>query len=183
MPTDEEPQSPGQPQYPGRTRSSSEERERTVATLRAAAEAGYLSLDEADERMAVCYQSQYRDQLAPLLADLPHQGRGLVPPDPAEEAAAQAARRDIWRGLPRHVGGVGVFALVLIGIWALTGGGVFWPAWPLFFLALTVVFRAKHRARRRMWRHYAAHNGFDPADHWERHYWRRYGREDYAARS
>jgi hypothetical protein len=158
MPTDEA--QPPRSGAGGRVRSSTEERERTAAVLRAAAEAGLLTLDEADERMATCYQTQYRDQLAPLLADLPNQGRHLVPPDPAEEANVQQFRRNSLQELGKHASFALFVGTVLVVIWAIAGAGFFWPAWPLGFLALSVIFHAKHRARRYRWREYAAHNGF-----------------------
>jgi hypothetical protein len=171
----------------GRVRSSTAERERTATILRAAAEAGLLSLDEVDERMAACYQSQFRDQLAPLVADLPEHGRGLVPPDPEQQAAEQKARRSALRGLGRHATGVFTVAAVLVGLWALGGAGFFWPAWPLAFLALTLIFHAKRRARWYRWQQYAEHNGF-PAhmgSQWGRHGHRRgpWWDEEYASRS
>ncbi|GAA3386501.1 DUF1707 domain-containing protein [Cryptosporangium minutisporangium] len=146
---------PGRPS-PGRVRSSTAERERTASILRSAAEAGLLTLDEADERMAACYQSQFRDELAPLVADLPDGGRGLIPPDPDEEARERRADRD---HLSRHIAFVTLVGTVLIGIWALAGAGFFWPAWPLGFLALTLVFHAKHRKRRRVWREHLRARG------------------------
>lgn len=162
----EEPRPPhtDPPRASDRLRSSSAERERIATILRAAAEAGLLTLDEVDERLAACYQSQFRDQLPPLVADLPDHGRGLVPPDPEEQAAERRARRSAGNELGGHVAGVLMVSLVLIGIWAISGAGFFWPAWPLGFLALTLLFRAKHRARRYRWQQYAEHNGF-PA-HW-----------------
>ncbi|SHM95762.1 DUF1707 domain-containing protein [Cryptosporangium aurantiacum] len=141
---------------PGRIRSSSAERERIASILRAAAEAGLLTLDEADERMAACYQSQFRDELAPLVADLPNGGRGLIPPDPEEQARERRTDRD---DLLRHFTFVGVVSVVLIGIWAIAGAGFFWPAWPLGFLALTLVFHAKHRKHRRIWREHLREHG------------------------
>jgi len=150
MSADQTPPPPADaPRNTGRIRSSTVERERTASILRAAAEAGLLTLDEADERMAACYQSQFQDELAPLLTDLPHGGRKLIPPDPEEEARDRRADRDSLGG---HIGFVVVVGAVLVGIWAISGAGFFWPAWPLGFLALTLVFHAKHRKRRQAWR-------------------------------
>lgn len=147
-------------QTPPRTRSSTVERERVVSILRAAAEAGLLTLDEADERMAACYQSQYRDELAPLLVDLPDGGRGLIPPDPEEQARERRAGRAVLRA---RVGFTVFLGAVLTTIWAVTGAGFFWPVFPLGFLALSLVFRAKHHEHHQRWRaHLAAGGG--PAD-------------------
>ncbi|MFI5958517.1 DUF1707 domain-containing protein [Cryptosporangium sp. NPDC051539] len=177
------------PPQSGRIRSSSVERERIVSILRAAAEAGLLSLDEADERMAACYASQYRDELAPLVADLPDGGRGLIPPDPEEQARDRRAERDEFG---RHFGFVFVVSAVLVGIWALSGAGIFWPAWPLGFLAFTLLFHAKHRRRRREWRErlrsgavptdfrpYYRHHGHPCGHHGRAHRWA----EEHSSRS
>ncbi|GAA0270828.1 DUF1707 domain-containing protein [Cryptosporangium japonicum] len=152
---------PAEPTPPPRTRSSTVERERIVSILRAAAEAGLLTLDEADERMATCYQSQYRDELAPLVADLPDQGRGLIPPDPEEQARERRAGRAELGG---RVGFIVFLGAILTTIWALTGAGFFWPLFPLGFLALTTVFHVKHRTRREQWRAHLAAAGYGPGD-------------------
>ena len=178
MPADQTP--------PTRTRSSTVERERIASILRAAAEAGLLTLDEADERMGVCYQSQYRDELAPLVADLPDRGRGLIPPDPEEEAQRRRTDRESIGG---HAGFIVFVSAVLVTIWAATGGGFFWPLFPLGFLALTFVFHAKHRKQHRRWKAHLGAGG-DPhafAEYLEhrcgpRHHGRRWD-HDYASRS
>ncbi|MFG1920748.1 DUF1707 domain-containing protein [Cryptosporangium sp. NPDC048952] len=171
---------------PPRTRSSTVERERVVSILRAAAEAGLLTLDEADERMATCYASQYRDELAPLLADLPDQGRGLIPPDPEEQTRERQAVRAALGG---HFAFITFLGLLLTAVWAIAGGGFFWPVFPLAFLALTFFSHAKHRKRHARWRaHLAAGHG--PGDFAEyrdyrcgpRHHHRRWD-YDYSSRS
>jgi len=160
MPADQTPPTSDASRNTGRIRSSTVERERVASILRAAAEAGLLTLDEADERMATCYQSQYRDELAPLVGDLPDGGRKLIPPDPEQEARVRQADRASLGG---HFALIVLVGAVLTGIWAFTGAGAFWPAWPLGFLALTFVFRAKHRKRHRMWREYLAAGDFGTA--------------------
>lgn len=54
-----------------RVRTSDAERERIAQTLRAAVGEGRLTLEEGDERLATLYTTKYRDELAPLIADLP----------------------------------------------------------------------------------------------------------------
>lgn len=54
-----------------RVRTSDAERERIAQTLRAAVGEGRLTLEEGDERLATLYATKYRDELAPLIADLP----------------------------------------------------------------------------------------------------------------
>jgi hypothetical protein len=67
-----------------RIRTSDTERERVAATLRAAVSEGRLTLEEGDERLAALYATKYRDELAPLVADLPSadDGRGRRGPGP-----------------------------------------------------------------------------------------------------
>jgi hypothetical protein len=62
-----------------RVRTSDAERERIAQTLREAVGEGRLTLDEGDERLATLYTTKYRDELAPLIADLPAAGPGRQP--------------------------------------------------------------------------------------------------------
>ena len=114
---------PYQPPWPTRpVRASDSERERAARALRRHYAAGRLGLEELDRRVEAASTAATRADLACLLSDLPKQ-RGA----------------HAWRWFVRfnrlvlrvHAAG---FALVngsLIGIWALVGGGEFWPAWSL----------------------------------------------------
>ena len=119
-----------------RVRASDAEREHVARILRAAAGEGLLTLEEADERLAAAYATRYRDDLQPLTADLPHGGTKLLENTPEARAAARA-------GLVRHVVTVVVVAAVLITAWVLSGADFFWPAWPLGFMAFSVVAHAR----------------------------------------
>lgn len=55
----------------GALRASDAEREATVAALHLGLGEGRLDLAEADERTSAAYAARYRDELPPLLADLP----------------------------------------------------------------------------------------------------------------
>jgi hypothetical protein len=59
---------------PGRMRASDAEREDTVRRLHAAVGEGRLDLAEAESRTSTAYAARHRDELAPLLADLPDAG-------------------------------------------------------------------------------------------------------------
>ena len=107
--------------------ASDPERERVAEALREHAAAGRLEPDELDERLGAAYAARRRADLLPLLADLP-----------APAAPRPPARR---HPLPSLVPVVAL-AVVLIAIWALTGGGYFWPVWPIAAVALSTV---KHR--------------------------------------
>jgi 2TM domain len=47
-------------------------------------------------------------------------------------------KRDFWQHLVAYV----VVNAALIGIWALGGGGYFWPGWVLFGWGIGIVFHA-----------------------------------------
>ena len=65
---------------PPRLRASDAEREQAVARLHEALGEGRLDLAETEERVAGAYAAQYRDELAPLLADLTDPGSTLARP-------------------------------------------------------------------------------------------------------
>ena len=122
----------------GRIRTSDQERERIAEILRAAMTEGRLNLEEGEERLAAAYAAKYRDDLKPLTADLPDQGRRAVADTPE---ARQAARRHFRR----HTGFVALIALLLTGVWALSHAVFFWPAIPLFFLVMGLARHARMR--------------------------------------
>ena len=69
----------------------------------------------------MAYRARTQPELEALLRDLPA-------PVPAP------ARRRLGRGereLRQHAASYVVVNLMLIGIWAATGAGYFWPVWPL----------------------------------------------------
>jgi hypothetical protein len=124
----------------GRVRTSDPEREQVAEILRAAAAEGRLTLEESDERLARAYAAKYRDELAPLTADLPSGGWEALSRTP--EALAAASRR-----LRRH-GSFTVLAIgVLIALWLLSGAHFFWPLVPILFLGFAFL-------RHRRWARY-----------------------------
>jgi hypothetical protein len=122
---------------PNRLRTSDTEREQVAEILRAAMGEGRLTLEEGEERLGTVYAARFRDELAPLTADLPDGGRRAV----AETPHVRAATR---RGVRRHAGLIFVVAAVLTGFWALSGAQFFWPAIPLFFLVMGLFRHARH---------------------------------------
>lgn len=117
-------------------RASDAEREQVARILRAAAGEGLLTLGEADERLVALYASRFRAELEPLTADLPDGGRPLLENTAEARHAARA-------GLRRHVLTVAVIAAVLVAVWALSDAPFFWPVWPLFFMAFSLLKHAR----------------------------------------
>jgi hypothetical protein len=110
------------PRKKSEIRVSDHERERAVETLRLHFAAGRLESDELEERIALAYDARTRGDLKRLLADLPSD-RGQRMARRTYESG-QAA----WRC---HLGSyVGVNG-GLVALWAATGGGEFWPMWPM----------------------------------------------------
>ena len=120
-----------------RLRTSDTEREQVATILRAAMAEGRLTLEEGEERLTAVYAAKYRDELAPLTADLPHGGRRAL----AETPEAQAATR---RGVRRHAGFVLLVAAALTGLWILSGAHFFWPVIPLVFLFMGLMRHARY---------------------------------------
>ena len=126
-------------------RASDAEREHVATILRAAMTEGRLDLTEGETRLAACYAAAFRDELAPLTADLPDGGRRALLELPEVRAAAR-------RGMRRHTTFVVAAAMILTGLWILSGAHFFWPAIPLFFMVAGL-------ARHRRWsRHQAVMN-------------------------
>jgi hypothetical protein len=100
-------------------RASDAEREHHAELLREHAAQGRLTVDELDERLDRVYAARTLGELTPVVADLPV-------PAPRERPARRRAR-------PIRTEVVAYLAvnLMLIAIWAATGGGYFWPIWPL----------------------------------------------------
>ncbi|WP_433303051.1 DUF1707 SHOCT-like domain-containing protein [Actinoplanes sp. CA-030573] len=136
---------------PARLRTSDQEREQIAEILRAAMAEGRLTLAEGEERLATAYASKYRDELGPLTADLPDGGRRAL----AETPQARLATR---RSLRRHTSFVISAALILTGLWVLSGAHFFWPAIPLVFLVMGLVRHARwgNYERRYMYAHRVA---------------------------
>ena len=133
---------------PNRLRTSDTEREQIAEILRAAMTEGRLTLEEGEERLGQVYAAKYRDELAPLTADLPDQGRRAL----ADTPQAQAATR---RGVRRHAGFVALVAVFLTSLWVLSGAHFFWPAIPLVFLVMGLMRHARYGRYRH--EHYYRH--------------------------
>jgi Domain of unknown function (DUF1707) len=123
-------------------RASDAERESTVTLLRKHGTDGRLDVEELEQRVGAAYQARTHGDLAALLEDLPR------------APAVTTPRRD--RPIRHHGFGHGghewgMFArvsLLLVAIWAVTGAGVFWPAWVMAWWGLVLVLKTGPRLLR-----------------------------------
>ena len=102
-------------------RASDADRERVVAQLREAATEGRLDPAELEERVAGAYAARTYADLEPLTADLPG----------GAAAAGLPVEREAGRRVLARVGPYVIVNLLLVAIWAATGGQYFWPIWPI----------------------------------------------------
>ncbi len=94
---------------------------------------------EADERQALAYAARTRDDLQPLTADLPQ-------PPRAEHRRGPLSPR-ARRRLGMHAGLVVVLAAIMVTGWALGSAPWFWPAWPLFWLTVSLIVHHRRAER------------------------------------
>ena len=90
-------------------RASEAERDAVAAELREHAAVGRLDVDELEQRVGAAFAAHTREELAALRDDLPTL--------PHSE-------------LGEHARVFFAVQLLLVAIWAVTGGGYFWPVWP-----------------------------------------------------
>ena len=113
-------------------RASDADRERVVEQLREAAAEGRLDHEELDARAGAALRAATTNDLQALLGDLPPR------PSPSRGHSRQRRpERIAWLAL------LGL-SLLLIGIWALTGAGYFWPAWAIGGTALWLFKTSRH---------------------------------------
>lgn len=105
---------------PRERRASDADRELAVAQLRAAVAGGALSIDELDDRMGLVFRARTVGELAGLTWDLP------------ASDTTRRKRRSIWRsaGFRYHATAYGLTNGFILGTWAVTGAGFFWPFFP-----------------------------------------------------
>lgn len=114
------------------------DRERVAERIREALAEGRLTLEEADERQTAAYAARYATDLTELTADLP------APPAPPTPPLDRTARTR----LGVHGAVVAALAVLLIVGWVGSSAPFFWPAWPLFWLALSLFVHARVLRRR-----------------------------------
>jgi class 3 adenylate cyclase len=116
-------------------RASDADRERTVTALRDHFGAGRLSDDELAERIAGAYAAKTLTELDGLMLDLPSPESALPAGSPSRRAPAQRTRTRGGHALATsvriHATIYVVVNVMLVAIWAASGGGYFWPIWPI----------------------------------------------------
>jgi hypothetical protein len=105
------------------------ERDRAIALLQEHTTAGRLELDEFEERIEQVSRARTTADLDAVLADLP----SLEPDTAGKPYAAAFGPPLAWRPRPRPrrvaLPGWLQLSLLMVGIWAISGFGYFWPAW------------------------------------------------------
>jgi hypothetical protein len=120
-------------------RASDAERAQIIELLRRHHEAGRLTAEELAERIERVNAATTFGDLDAAMANLPRLLPPLAPPTATvQERTPGAARQAFYRVLFAYV----VINLFLIGIWAFSGRGAFWPIWVLLGWGLGMAFYA-----------------------------------------
>jgi Domain of unknown function (DUF1707)/2TM domain len=120
-------------------RASDAERAQTIELLRRHHEAGRLTAEELAERTERVNAAMTFGDLDATMANLPRLPPPLAPPiAPVQERTPGEARQRFYRVLFAYV----VINLFLIGIWAFSGRGAFWPIWVILGWGLGMAFYA-----------------------------------------
>jgi hypothetical protein len=118
---------------PATLRLSDADRERALSALRAHYAAGQLTIAELERRAEHVYRSVTRRDIAACLRDLPPRGvRRFV------LGHIDRLQRTVLR---MHLLTYAVANAALVGVWELTGQGLFWPA---IFLIPSTALAAGH---------------------------------------
>jgi class 3 adenylate cyclase len=104
-------------------RASDADRERVAELLRDHYGAGRLSEEDLSERVEAAYDVRTTAELAALTADLP----SPRPPAPGRPRPRSGLEISVRIHFTIYL----LVNVMLIGIWAATGGGYFWPIWPI----------------------------------------------------
>src|SRR3712207_5268280 len=113
----------------GEMRAADADREQVVERLREHFGAGRLTEEEFGARVDRAYGSATFAELDALTLDLPDEPSRALAPAPRRHVtkSGQALRA----GFRHHFWVYALVNLMLIGIWAASGGGYFWPIWPM----------------------------------------------------
>ncbi|MGK3205230.1 DUF1707 SHOCT-like domain-containing protein [Amycolatopsis kentuckyensis] len=125
-----------------RIRAADADRDRVAATVQTAGSEGRLTLEEVEERLTRVYAAKFTDELAALTTDLPRP----APAPPGFPLTRAALRRH--PALRLHLAVVVAIAVLVVVRWAVLGAGFFWPAFPMFWLAVSLFVHARVRSVR-----------------------------------
>ncbi|HEX4223775.1 MAG TPA: DUF1707 domain-containing protein [Pseudonocardiaceae bacterium] len=126
-------------------RASNSEREAFAETVAEASRDGRLTVTEADERLTRIYAATFREELPGIVADLP---KDSWPIDYGRPQPAPAKRGNEWSfALTAHVAFVAVIAVGAVAAWIHSKAPFFWPAFPLFWLGVSVFVHYRIRQR------------------------------------
>jgi hypothetical protein len=131
------------PRQPGHAsmRASDADREIVRAVLADAYADGRLTREEYDDRLSTLYVSRTLAEMPSLVSVLvtpDDQPTPHSPPFPAEltSRGARKWRRDVEESVAAFL----VPSIICTVIWiSITGGGFFWPVFPMLFLGLNLV--------------------------------------------
>jgi Domain of unknown function (DUF1707)/2TM domain len=130
---------PNVPGWQPDLRASDAEREQVIELLRRHHQAGRLTTEELAQRIDRVNAATTFGELDAILANLPRLPPEAVPPTPTpQERGRGAARPAFYRVLFAYV----VINLFLIGVWAFSGRGAFWPIWVMLGWGLGMAFYA-----------------------------------------
>jgi hypothetical protein len=115
-------------------RASDADRERVVELLRQNNAEGRITSEEFDERMSAAYAAKTMGALAELTTDLPVDLAAHTRKQ-AELARQRAAQVPVSRQMRAAVSGWVSLGVLLTVVWAISGAGYYWPAWPLGIMA------------------------------------------------
>lgn len=142
-------------------RASNAEREAFAATISTASEEGRITVTEADERLVRIYAATFREELPTVVADLPreswpinidqHTRHDQHDPYVAVSSTSSTSTRrrgNEWSAaLTVHVAFVAMIAFGAIAAWTHSRVPFFWPAFPMFWLGLSVFVHYRIRQR------------------------------------
>ncbi len=112
-------------------RASDADREQVVERLRDHFGAGRLSEEEFSGRLDTAYGSATLGELEALTRDLPDDGGRAVAKGKQPKRYVTRGGRALRAGFRVHFWIYAMVNVMLIGIWAASGGGDFWPIWSI----------------------------------------------------
>jgi hypothetical protein len=131
------------PRQPGHAsmRASDADREIVRVMLADAFADGRLTREEYDDRLNTLYGSRTLGEVSSLVADLVPLDGPPVAPAPLRHADMRTRGARKWRkDVEESFAAFLIPSIICTVIWiAITGGGFFWPAFPMLFLGLNLV--------------------------------------------